>query len=170
MNGSRAQNCSSFSQGLHWATTHRQQGDGATIYEIEWSHTMHPTQPDKNVLKKIGSPGMQGLGPGNNLRKAKFDLVKKNVKTVHDQLKAHPAPNSGTVDQYLHYLGQCEKDMELYCKDVPGAKPFHDNFVGAAAGLKNLKQAKVAAGGVPRLLALLDKLANATYAKAPNEA
>ena len=113
---------------------------------------------------------MQGLGPGNNLRKAKFDLVKKDVKIVHDQLKAHPAPNSSTVDQYLHYMSQCEKDMELYCKDVPGAKPFRDNFVGAVAGLKQLKQAKVAAGGAPRILALLDKLSNAAYVKAQNEA
>jgi hypothetical protein len=130
---------------------------------------MHPTQPDKNVLKKIGSPGMQGLGPGQNLRKAKFDLVKRDAKTVHDQLKAHPAPNPQTVDQYLHLMAQCEKDMLLYSKDVPGAKPFHDNFVGAVAGLKQLKQAKLAAGGAARIIALLDKLANATYAKAANE-
>lgn len=114
---------------------------------------------------------MQGVGPGQNLRKSKFDLVKKNAKTVHDQLKAHPTPNPNTIDQYLHYLAQCEKDVELYCKNVPGAKPFHDNYAGAVAGLKQLKQAKgPAAGGAPRIIAALDKMANATYVKAPNEA
>jgi hypothetical protein len=131
---------------------------------------MNP-QPDKNVLKNLGSPGMVGVGPGQNLRKSKFDLVKKDIKTVYDQLKKNPKPDKNTIDQYLHHLGQCEKEVEQYCKDVPGAKPFHDSYVGAVAGLKQLKQATgPAAGGAPRIIAALEKMANATYAKAPNEA
>ena len=132
---------------------------------------MHPTQPDKNVLTNIGSPGMQGIGPGQNLRKSKFDLVKKSVKTVHDNLKAHPTPDAKTIDQYLHHLATNEKDVQLYCKDVPGAKPFLDSFNNAVAGLKQLKQAKgPAAAGVPRIIGALEKVCNAAYVKSSTEA
>jgi hypothetical protein len=118
---------------------------------------------------------MQGVVPGQNLRKSKFDLVKKDVKIVHDQLKAHQTPDEKTIDQYLHYLGKSAKDVELYAKEVPGAKPFHDNYVWAVAGLKQLKEqlkrgGALAAGGVPKIIGQLEKMTNANYAKAPNEA
>jgi hypothetical protein len=49
-----------------------------------------------------------------------------------------PCPADRTGD-YVTYLENYKKEMELYCKDHPGAKQFHDDNVNTMEGFKKAK-------------------------------
>jgi hypothetical protein len=123
--------------------------------------------PDPNVLRKIGGPGMVGVGPGENLRKKKFDLLKQDVKKMHDQLKKAPTLSKASIEQCLTHMGNLKKDVDLYCKDHAGAKPFQDDYTHTMEGLKKVKdkwgdQKKVTAEML-KIGTQLTRMVNANY-------
>ncbi len=122
--------------------------------------------PNSKVLRELGSPGMKGVGPGENLRKKKFDALKSNIKTMYDSLKKDPQLTKATIEQCLAHMEGLKKDVDLYCKDHPGAKPFNDDYTGTLEGLKKLKSKfdqKKVNEEMPKIGARLKRMVEATY-------
>ena len=124
--------------------------------------------PDPNVLRKIGGPGMVGVGPGDNLRKKTFEALKNDVKTMHEQLKRTPQLTKGSMEQCLTHMEKLKKDVDLYCKDRPATKQFLDDYVNTVAGFKKLKgkfDQKKVNQEMPKIGVQLTRMVNAAYVK-----
>jgi hypothetical protein len=78
-----------------------------------------------------------------------------------------PCPTKDRTGDYVTYLENYKKEMELYCKDHPGAKQFHDDNVNTMEGFKKAKdkwgdQNKVTEE-MPKIGTQLTRMVNATY-------
>jgi hypothetical protein len=98
--------------------------------------------PDPEAIRQLGSPGMVGPGPGEDLRRKHFDAMQQDVKKVSDYLHHHPHDLSERdIKNFLDHLKALEKEVSTYCKRSPGANVVLTSYYNVLNGLNVVKEA-----------------------------
>jgi hypothetical protein len=92
----------------------------------------------KNAMREIGSPGMVGLGPGQNLQQKTLLGVQKDFKVVLDYLKGHPRPDEATIKGFIAQLKGVKSDVAKLKGAVPN---LEQNYNLALSSLQNAEAA-----------------------------
>lgn len=126
---------------------------------------------NKEITAKneIGPAQLQGLGPGgNNIRQKRFDGMQKVIIKLHADVKNLKTLDKAQIAGCVRILEGIEKDVGLYAKESPDAKPFQSDYDNALAGFQRV----IAKWGTPKALEALktvgphlSRLVNADYAK-----
>ena len=118
---------------------------------------------------ELGPAQLQGLGPGGgNIRQKRFDSLQAVIIKLHEDVKKVATLNKDQITGCVDILEGLEKDIGLYCKESPDAKPFQNDYESALAGFKRVLEK----WGTPKALEALktvgpylSRMKNAAYVK-----